>query len=562
MIIVGGVAGGASAAARLRRLDEAAEIIIFERSGFISYANCGLPYYIGGVIGERSQLTLQTPESFWRRFRIKALVHHEVTAIDPRCKSVTVHDLAGGRIFEESYDKLVLSPGAKPSLPPLPGLASDKIFILRTVEDCFKIRDFVECRRPRSAVMVGGGFISLEVAENLCGLGLQLSIVQSGQQLLRPLDYEMAVFVHAELRQKGVDLKLSAAVESFANSEQGVQVFLQGQPPLKADMAVVAIGVSPETQLAQAAGLKLGLKGSIVVDEHMRSSEPDIYAVGDAVEVRHSVSGQRALIALAGPANKQGRVAADHICGLASCYKGSQGSSIIKVFDLTVGSTGLNELAAREAGLDCDKIYLSPGNQAGYYPGGQIMAMKLVFEKGTYRLLGAQIAGYKGVDKRLDVLATAIAAHLKATELKDLDLAYAPPYSSAKDPVNMAGFMVENIAQGLVKQWFWDELKSLEQKGGAIFLDTRTPHEYERGHIAGFINIPLDSLRQRLEELDKNKKIYLICHSGLRSYLASRILSQRGFDCYNFSGGYRLYAAVSEEWSLARKASECGADRL
>ncbi len=562
IIIIGGVAGGASAAARLRRLDEDAEIIIFERSGFISYANCGLPYYIGGVIGERSQLTLQTPDSFWERFRIKALVRHEVTAIDPGRKSVTVHDLDGGRIFEETYDKLILSPGAKPSLPPLPGLASDKIFTLRTVEDCFKIRDFVERRRPRSAVMAGGGFISLEVAENLRDLGLQVTIVQSGRQLLRPLDYEMAVFVHAELRQKGVDLKLSAAVEGFADSESGLEVFLRGQPPLKADMAVVAIGVSPETQLAQAAGLKLGLKGSIVVDEHMRSSEPDIYAVGDAVEVRHSVSGQRALIALAGPANKQGRVAADHICGLASCYKGSQGSSIIKVFDLTVGSTGLNELAAREAGLNCDKIYLSPANQAAYYPGGTIMAMKLVFEKETYRLLGAQIAGYKGVDKRLDVLATAIAAGLKATELKDLDLAYAPPYSSAKDPVNMAGFMVENIARGLVKQWFWDELESLRQEDGAVFLDTRTPQEYERGHIDGFINIPLDSLRQRLGELDRGKRIYLICHSGLRSYLASRILSQKGFDCYNFSGGYRFYAAVSEDRSLAQRASACGAEGL
>ena len=427
VVIVGGVAGGATAAARIRRLDEQAEIVVFERSGFISYANCGLPYYIGGVIEDPEDLTLQTPESFFRRFRISMKVHHEVTAIHPDRKTVTVRNLETGAVFEESYNKLLLSPGAKPVRPNLPGIDSEKLFTLRTVEDTFRIKDFVTENSPKSAIMVGGGFIGLEVAENLRHLGLDVTIVQRPRQLMNPFDADMASFIHAELRKHGVKLALGHSVEGFTDRDDGLDVLLKDAPPLHADMVVLAIGVSPESALAKDAGLALGIKGSILVNDRMETSVPDIYAVGDAVQVKHFVTEEDALIALAGPANKQGRIAADNICGGDSRYHGSQGSSIIKVFDMTAAVTGINETTAKKAGLDADTVILSPMSHAGYYPGGKVMTMKVVFEKETYRLLGAQIVGYDGVDKRIDVLATAIHAGLKATGLKDLDLAYAPP---------------------------------------------------------------------------------------------------------------------------------------
>ena len=561
VVIVGGVAGGATAAARLRRLDESAEIVVFERSGYVSYANCGLPYYIGGVITDRAELTLQTPESFWRRFRVDMRVRHEVAAIHPDTKTVDVKNLATGEVFAESYDKLILSPGARPTQPALPGVGIDRLFTLRTVEDTLKLREFIEQHHPRSAVLAGGGFIGIELVENLRELGLDVTVVQRPKQLLNPLDADMAAFLHAQLREKGVKLMLGRTVEGFAADGDRVNVLIKDEAPLTADMVVLAIGVTPDTALAKDAGLELGIKGSIVVNDRMETSVPDIYAVGDAVQVKHSVTGQDALLSLAGPANKQGRIAADNICGGDSRYLGSQGSSVIKVFDMTIAATGVNEKTARQAGIDCDKVFLSPMSHAGYYPGGKVMTMKVVFEKGTYRLLGAQIVGYEGVDKRIDVLATAIHAGLTGPQLKDLDLAYAPPYSSAKDPVNMAGFMIENLSRGLVEQFFPEDVDALPRDGSATLLDVRTPGEYAAGHAEGFVNLPVDDLREHLAEIPADKPVYLICQSALRSYIACRILSQHGLRCSHLSGGWRLYEAVMRDRAAAQEALPCGMEK-
>ena len=561
VIIVGGVAAGATAAARIRRLDEHAEIIVFERSGYVSYANCGLPYYIGDVITDPEELTLQTPESFFTRFRINMKVRHEVTAIPPERKTVSVKNLETGEEFEEIYDKLILSPGAKPAQPRLPGLGLDKLFTLRTVEDTFRIKEYIRKNNPKSAVLAGGGFISLELAENLRELGMDVTIVQRPKQLMNPFDSDMAAFIHSEARKHGLKLALGFTVEGFEEKDGGVDVLLKDNAPLHADMVVLAIGVSPDTALAKEAGLELGVKGSIVVNDRMETSVPDIYAGGDAVQVKHYVSGEDTVISLAGPANKQGRIIADNICGGDSRYSGSQGSSVIKVFDMTAAATGLNETNARKAGYDVDTVILSPMSHAGYYPGGKLMTMKVVFEKESYRLLGAQIVGYEGVDKRIDVLATAIHAGLKATQLKNLDLAYAPPYSSAKDPVNMAGYMIDNIASGNMKQWYLTDLDKLPRDGSVTLLDTRKPEEYASGNIEGFINIPLDELRERMSEIEKGKPVYVLCQSGLRSYVASRILEAYGFEVYNFSGGYRYYDAVVNDRALIERANSCGMDK-
>ena len=561
VIIVGGVAGGATAAARLRRLDEQAEVIVFERSGHVSYANCGLPYYIGGVIEDPAELTLQTPESFWRRFRIDMRVHHEVLSIQPEEKTVTVKNLETGEVFEEHYDKLLLSPGAKPTQPRLPGVGLDREFTLRTVEDTLNIREFVEAEKPRSAILAGGGFIGLELAENFREMGMEVTIVQRPKQVLSPLDPEMASFLHAKMRAKGMQLKLGRTVEGFEEEGSGVRVLLKDEAPLYADMVILAIGVTPDSRLAKEAGLELGIKGSIVTNDRMETSAPDVYAVGDAVEVRHFITGEKAVISLAGPANRQGRIAAENIAGGDSRYPGSMGSSILKLFDLTAASTGINERTAKAAGIDCEKVYLSPANHAGYYPGGRVMTMKVLYEKNTYKLLGAQIVGRDGVDKRIDVLATAMMAGMTALQLKELDLAYAPPYSSAKDPVNMAGFMVENLAEGLVHQFHWDEVDALPRDGSVTLIDTRTPGEYARDHIDGFVNIQLDELREHLSELDKSKPIYLHCQTGLRSYVACRVLSQNGFTCSHLSGGYRLYASAKKDREALDEAFPCGMEK-
>ena len=560
VVIVGGVAGGATAAARIRRLDEKAQIVVFERSGYISYANCGLPYYIGDVITDAEELTLQSPESFYSRFRVNMRVHHEVTEIHPEKKTVSVKNLKTGEEFEESYDKLILSPGAKPTHPRFFGADLDKVFTLRTVEDTLRIKNYINENHPKSAVLVGGGFIGLELAENLRELGMDVTVVEYAKQLMSPFDSDMAAFIHNEMRKHDVKLVLGRAVEGFEEKDGGVDVLLKDEAPLHADMVVLAIGVTPDTALAKEAGLELGIKGAIVVNDRMETSVPDIYAAGDAVQVKNSVTGDDALISLAGPANKQGRIIADNICGLDSRYKGSQGSSVIKVFDMTAALTGINERTAKTVGLNADTVILSPMSHAGYYPGGKVMTVKVVFEKGTYRLLGAQIVGYDGVDKRIDVLATAIRAGLKATDLKDLDLAYAPPYSSAKDPVNMAGFMIDNIAKGVLKQWHLEDADKLPCDGSVTLLDTRTVGEYTQGHIEGFKNIPVDELRERLDEVEKGKSVYVICQSGLRSYIASRILEGSGYTAYNFAGGFRFFDAVMNDRALIECATACGRD--
>ena len=558
IVIVGGVAGGASAAARIRRLDENAQIVVFERTGFMSYANCGLPYYVGGVITDEEDLTLQTPESFWNRFRVDVRVRHEVTAIHTEEKTVAVHSLDTGKTYEESYDKLILSPGAKPIQPNMPGVDDNRIFTLRTVEDTLKIHQFIESERPKTATVIGGGFIGIEMAENLAELGLKVTLVEYADHLLAPFDLDMACVVHSQMESHGICLMLNTAVTAFENRGDHVLIQTENGCAIASDMVLLSIGVAPDTAIAKAAGLELGIKGSIVVNDRMETSVPDVYAVGDAVEVRHFVTGKKALISLAGPANKQGRIAADNICGGNSTYQGSQGSSVIKLFDMTAASTGINESAAKAAGIDYERVVLSPASHAGYYPGGKVMTVKVLYEKETLKLLGAQIVGFDGVDKRIDVLATAIRAGMKATELAELDLAYAPPYSSAKDPVNMAGFMIENIVTGKVKQFHHDEVEALPRDGSVTLLDTRTPMEYARGKADGFINIPVDDLRERLSEIPKDKPVYVMCQSGLRSYLSCRILTQNGYDCYNFSGGYRFYDIVKRGKKQAETTYPCG----
>ena len=545
VVIIGGVAGGATAAARLRRLDERAEIIIFERSGYVSYANCGLPYYIGGEIKRRSALTLQTPESFKARFNIDVRVNSEVVRIDRANKKVFVRSPRGE--YEESYDKLLYSPGARPILPN--GAHGRRIFTLRTVEDTFAIDDFIREQSPQTAVVAGGGFIGLEAAENLVSRGIKVTLIQGREQVLPQTDYEIACFLHAELRQNGIKLVLSSRVEGLEGAEGGVKITAGGRE-YAADFAIVALGVLPETHLAKEAGLALGLKGAVVVDEHMRTSDSDIYAVGDAVQIKNSVTGKDALFALAGPANKQGRIAADNIFGRSAVYTGGIGSSVIKVFGLTCAFTGLNSAAAEAAECDYDSVVLFSANHDTYYPGARNMTLKVLFVRGSGKILGAQAVGYDGVDKRIDVLATAIKAGMTAYELEELDLAYAPPYSSAKDPVNMAGYAIENVLGG-VKQFNWRQLPDVLVNADNFILDVRTEEEFAGGHFTGAVNIPVDELRGRLNEVPKDKKIYVNCHSGLRSYIACRILMANGYDCYNFSGGYRLYAAVKGEAEAA-----------
>ena len=559
IIIVGGVAGGASAAARIRRLDENAQITVFERTGYISYANCGLPYYIGGSITEKSALTLQTPESFLKRFRVEMKVLHEVTAIHPEKKTVSVTNLNTGESFEAAYDKLLLSPGARPISPAGTDLSDERIFTLRTVEDTFAIKDYIDQKAPRSAVIAGGGYIGLEMAENLTARGIDVTIIQRPDQLLKQLDADMASFVHAKVRSKNISLQLGCEVSEFIPDRSGIITVLKDGRKLLSDMVLVALGVTPDTMLAQAAGLAVNAKGAIVVNDRMETSVPDIYAVGDAVEIMNPITGQAQTVPLAGPANKQGRIAADNICGLESRFKGTIGSSIVKVFDLTAACTGLNEKTAGAAGISFDKVVLSPASHAGYYPGSKVMTMKVLFEPESHRLLGAQIVGSDGVDKRIDVLAAAVFCGMKGEDLKDLDLAYAPPYSSAKDPVNMAGYMIENLVNGLVKQFHVEDLKDLPADGSIQFVDVRTPREYENGHIAGFDrNIPVDELRERITELDPSRPVYVNCQSAIRSYIACRILSQYGFECRNFSGGYRFYESVTKEALAKETALPCG----
>lgn len=543
VLIVGGVAGGASAAARLRRLDEHAEIIMFDKGGHISFANCGLPYYIGGEIKNRDALLLQTPESFNSRFNVDVRVFSEVTSIDKADKTVTVKNHKTGESYTESYDSLILSPGAEPIKPPIKGLDSKKVFTLRNIPDTDRIKRALTENKPKSAAVIGGGYIGVEMAENLCAAGLEVTIVEMQNQVIAPLDYDMACEIHRHIESKGVKLYLETAMKSVREDGDKLHVELSNGE-ISVDMLILSIGVRPETQLAKEARLATNERGFIVVDEHMLSSDPHIYAVGDAVEVIDYVTGQKASIPLAGPANKQGRIAADNVCGIESRYTGTQGSAILKVFDMTVATTGINEKMAKRLGLDYDKAFTYSASHATYYPGAQSMSVKTLFEKKSGKIFGAQIVGFEGADKRCDVIATAIRFAATAKDLTELELSYAPPFSSAKDPVNMAGYVIENLLTGKVKQFHWHDIADLPKDGSVILLDTRTTSEYAEGYIDGFINLPLDELRNRMNELDKNKPIYLTCQVGLRGYIACRLLTQYGFDCHNLAGGYHLYNSI------------------
>jgi len=543
IIIVGGVAGGATAAARLRRLDEHAEIIIFERGEHISFANCGLPYHIGGIIEDREELLLQTPESFHSQFNVVVRIQNEVLSIDRKNKTVKVKNIQTNETYTETYDKLILSPGGAPIKPPIDGINSEAVFTLRNVADTDLIKAYIQSHQPRSAVVVGGGFIGIEMAENLKDAGLDVSIIELADQVIAPLDIDMACDVHHYLRKKGISLYLNNGFKKIVEKIDGLTVELSNGT-IETNMVILAIGVKPESQLAKDAGLNINSRGGILVDKQMRSSDPDIFAVGDVIEIIDFVTKQPAMIPLAGPANKQGRIAADNICGIPSEYSGTQGSAVIKIFDMTVAFTGVNEKTAKRLGLNYDKIFLWSPSHAGYYPNSKPMSIKVIFEKQSGKILGAQIVGFDGVDKRCDVLAVAIRAGMSANDLTQLELCYAPPYSSAKDPVNMAGFAIQNALTGKVKIFHWHDVDSLPRDGSVTLLDVRNPKEFAQGHINGFINIPLDSLRKHIGEIDRSRIVYVHCFSGMRSYIAARILMQNGFDVYNLSGGYRLYNSV------------------
>ena len=538
-IIVGGVAGGASAAARLRRLKENDEIIILERGDYISFANCGLPYFIGGEITDRNMLTLQTPESFRKRFNIDVRIKSEAVKISPDTHTVTVRNADTGEEYEESFDKLILSPGAEPIRPDIKGIELPHVFTLRNIPDTMKIKNFVDSSKPKRAVVVGGGYIGAEMAENLANAGLDVSIVELADHLIASLDADMAADVHRYIRSKGVKLFLNNGVTEITDNK----VILKNGS-IEADMVIMSVGVCPETSLAKECGIALNSRDSIIVNSRMQTNYPDIYAVGDAVEVKDFVTGSAAFIPLAGPANKQGRIAADNLSGIPSEYKGTQGSAVLKLFHMTAATTGLNEKRASAEGIDYDKTYTYSASHASYYPNATNMSVKILWDKNTKKLLGAQIVGFDGVDKRMDVLASAIRFGAEVTDLKDLELCYAPPFGSAKDPVNMAGFAAENVINGTVKQFFWHDVEKLPRDGSVTLLDVRTKTEIARGMIDGFINIPLDTLRDNLDKLPKDKPVYVHCHSGLRSYIACRILSGNGYDCYNLAGGWRLYESV------------------
>ena len=542
ILIIGGVAGGASAAARSRRLDENAEIIMLERGDYISYANCGLPYYIGGVIKDKNNLTLQTPHSFNERFNVDVRILSEVVKINAQEKTVEIKNVKTGDVYTENYDNLILSPGADPILPKIEGTDLDGIFALRTIPDTYKIKEYVNEKQPKSAVIVGGGYIGIEMADNLHALGLKVSIVELQDHLIGPLDYDMACETHNHIISKGVDLYLNNGVKKIAKNTKGLTIELSNGS-INTDIVILAVGVRPESSLAKNAGLEVNSRGSICVDSKMTTSNKFIYAVGDAVEVVNFVSGAKAFIPLAGPANKQGRIAADNISGRESEYKGTQGTSILKCFDMTVAMTGLNERDAKANGLDYEKSFTFSASHAGYYPGATNMAIKTVFEKVTGKILGASIVGFDGVDKRCDVFATAIRAGMTIKDLTELELSYAPPFSSAKDPVNMAGYVASNILSGDVEIFHWHDVQKLDLEKVTL-LDTRTTIEFENGNISGSVNMPIDTLRKNLNKLDKSKPVYIYCQIGLRGYVAARILLQNGFAVKNLSGGYRLYNAI------------------
>ncbi|BDG48585.1 CoA-disulfide reductase [Parageobacillus sp. KH3-4] len=542
IVIVGGVAGGATAAARLRRLSEKYQIIMFERGEYISFANCGLPYYIGEVITDRNKLLVQTVEGMAKRFRIDVRHLSEVTAIHRDRKTVTVKNIRTGEEYEETYDTLILSPGAKPMIPPIFGIhETNMLFALRNLSDTDKIKAYVDHKKPKSAVVIGGGFIGVEMAENLVKRGVNVTLVEMANQVLAPIDYEMASIVHAHMRENGVNLILEDGVKAF--EDNGRRVVLNSGRTLETDMIILAIGVQPESQLAKNAGLELGVRGTIKVNEYLQTSDPNIYAIGDAIEVKNYIHGFATFVPLAWPANRQGRLVADHIHGLDVKYNGTLGTAIVKIFELTVAATGSNEKTLKQLGIPYEVVHVHPMSHASYYPNATQMTLKLIFDKETGKIYGAQAVGKDGVDKRIDVIATAIKGGLTVRDLPDLELAYAPPFSSAKDPVNIAGYAASNILDGMVETVQWHEIDGIVANGGML-IDVRTPKEAAHGTIPGAINIPLDELRERLAELPKDKTIYVTCQVGLRGYLATRILHDNGFRAKNLDGGYKLYSSV------------------
>ncbi|HER24951.1 MAG TPA: CoA-disulfide reductase [Candidatus Atribacteria bacterium] len=541
VIIVGGVAGGASAAARLRRLDENAEIILLERGEYISFANCGLPYYIGEVIKNKEKLVVQTPEKMEKRFNIDVRTLHEAVDIDSNQKQITIHDIKNDKNYKESYDKLILAPGAAPIKPSIKGFVAPNVFTLRDIPDTLAIKNFVDTHNPKSAVIVGAGFIGMELVENLHRRGMAITIVELAEQVLAPLDSEMASLIHQHLKEKKVEFYLNDEVKEVKHRDEFSLVKLNSGREIKTDMILIGIGVCPEITLAKIAGLEIGGRGGIKVDRFLKTSNPDIYAVGDAIEVIDYINGNPTLIPLAGPANKQGRIAANNIYGIPEKYEGSQGTSVLKVFDMTVATTGNSEKLLKRFDIPYEKSFTHSSAHSEYYPDANVISMKLLFSPDNGRVLGAQIVGYEGVDKRIDVLATAIRAGMTVYELEKLDLAYAPPYSSAKDPINMAGYVASNILKGDHAIIHWDKIEKIDKKK-TILLDVRHPSEFKRGTIKGSINIPLDELRNRINEIPKNKNVIIFCKQGLRGYIAYKIMKQKGFkNIKNLSGGYRTY---------------------
>ena len=544
ILIVGGVAGGASAAARARRLSEDAQIVLFERGEHISFANCGLPYHIGGTIQDRSRLLVQTPESFTRRFAVDVRTNTEVVRIDRQAHQVVVRDVTTAAESTEAYDALILSPGAEPVRPPIPGVASPRVFTLRSLADMDAIKQAVDSADGGRAVIVGGGYIGLEMAEALRHRGMGVTMVELATQVFAPVDSEMAQPIHQQLQFNGVELRLGQSVSQFRDEGDGLCVKLSGGEEIHAALAILAIGVRPEVTLAKAAGLDLGVSGGIRVDEHMRTSDPQIFAVGDAVEVTSFVDGLPMVIPLAGPANRQGRIAADNALGRNSIYRRTQGTAIVKVFDLAVGMTGLSEKVLQRHGRLYEKVYVHPASHASYYPGATPLSLKLLFDPQDGRILGAQAVGAKGVDKRIDVLAVALRAGMTVYNLQDLELSYAPPYGSAKDPINYAGFVAANVLKGDVKLCHTPDM--LAPKPTQMLLDVRMPAEVQAGTIGSAVNIPIDDLRKRLGELPRDKELLVFCAVGLRGYLACRILTQNGFECRNLTGGYKTYRMATD----------------
>ncbi len=542
-VIVGGIAGGATAAARLRRLDEDAEIIIFERGGYISTAACGIPYYIGGVVPNAAAISGSSPEAFAAKYNLKVNINSRVVSIDRTAKTVSVKNNITGEAYRQSYDKLLLAPGARPAAPDIPGIDSEKVFTLKSIEDAFRLHAFIEKHNPKSALVLGGGFIGIEAAENLKLRGIDVTVAELTDQVLPPLDFEMAAIVHNHLEEKGVRLIRESGIQSVTDKGNALHVAV-GSETVQADFLLLAAGIRPDGSLAKIAGLEVNKIGSIIVSEEMRTSDPDIYAVGDAVQLSSVPSGMFSSAPLAGPAQKQARIAADNICGIHSRYMGTQGSSVVKVFDMTVAVTGLNEKTAKRQELNYDKSYVYPRNHTDYYPGAAHMMIKALFEKSTGKILGAQVVGRDGAEKRADVLAAAIAMGATAADLARFDLCYAPPYSTPQDPVNTIGMVITDVLSGLLKEYHWHDVAGLSRDGSIQLVDVRTPAEYDAGHVEGYINIPLSTLRNNLGALSRDKKVYIMCHSGARGYVATRLLMQNGFDAYNLSGGFELLSAV------------------